>query len=141
MLDYFSLTLVFEICPVFENKFWNLLQIRPANCLVTLRKQQHFHGRTRMAIERVMMNLCDGNPGSLSVCREIADKTDKPLGTFTAMKVFKVRGPLIWVAYTHCDKDVHKLVKRLIEQDRALFESVNAEREKEGMPERCGTPF
>lgn len=94
-----------------------------------------------MAIERVMMNLCGGNAGSLRVCREIAQETDKPLGTFTLMKVFGVCGPLIWVAYTHCDHDVHKLVKRLTQQDRKLFESVNAEREREGMPERCGTPF
>ena len=88
-----------------------------------------------MTITEVMMKLAKGNPGSLRVCREIA-QTDKPLGTFTLMKVLRVEGVLIWVAYTHCDNDVHKLVRRLIDQDPTLFRSVNAEREREGMPER-----
>ena len=90
-----------------------------------------------MNMQDVARELCEGNSGAISVCRQIME-TDKPKGTLRVMQLHKLRGKLIWTAYELCDKDVHKLVKRLVEQDPYLFRGVNEQREKEGCDERCG---
>lgn len=99
-------------------------------------KKQFDYNRSanEMALE-----LNGGNPGSLNVCRQLLSglQEEDARNFFTIMADMDIRGVLIYVAFTNCDRSIQTLLDRVANRDSTLVEAINAEREREGMPERA----
>ena len=86
----------------------------------------------------MVLELSEGNPGSLHVCCEVLNLGEQQAKKIlTIMADMGIRGVLIYVAFTICQRNFSQFVAKLEKREVTLVEAINSERERERAPGRA----
>lgn len=80
------------------------------------------------SLRDVIVKMCEGNPGALSVLMELAKRGTDGFITMLDLDDMNLRGPAIWVAYKDfCAHDIDKLTAACRSRDPEMVKAVNQE--------------
>jgi len=81
------------------------------------------------SLQEAIVLMCEGNPGALNVCIQIAKATDKSaLGTFLRLDAMNIRGSQIWLGYSdYCGRDLEKFLAAIDARDQAMVDYINSQ--------------